>query len=673
VLTSSRSWASAPRPGHLKILVLSHGLWRREFHGDPRVVGRLVRCNRETYEIVGVLPADFTFALPGFFTAAEMWTPASLSADEAGRGDNSLRVLARLRPGVGLASAQTDVNQLAGQLGQRFPVLAGFGIRLVPLGEQLVRAARPSLLVLLSAVALLLLMACVNVSNLLLARATARRQELAVRAALGAPRLRILRQLMFESLGLATLGGASGLLLASALGRFLEQIAPRPLGTEHGNGVVLVFALVLSSASGLLAGIAPALRSTAQASDRAPATSARTAESRIGLRGGLVAAQVALALPLLVGAGLLIKTLALLVATEPGFNPNRVLSMRVILPPIAAGDDAHRVQYFQRLVTATRALPGVAAAAAIDDLPLESDRDAGSYMRQDRPPLAPEKRPVAQLRTVSSEYFRTLQIPFLAGRDFRAALPGMRVQEAIVNQHLARLFFPGEDPLGHHIALSAEPSPPEWLLIVGVVGDLHDLGLDDRGHDEIYLPISQNPLSWMTLVVRTEPGRPISVAALQEAPRDLDPGLPRFPVDSLDNLVFHSLDERRLRAEVLASFGLTALVLAAVGIYGVMSFASRSRTREIGIRMALGAPRARIFALLLRQGMGFVAIGGVIGLGITLLLTGLLRGLLVGVTPFDPTILALAATLLGLAALVACAWPTIRAVLIEPTGALRSE
>jgi putative ABC transport system permease protein len=662
------------RPGHRNVLVLGHSLWAREFHADPAVVGSVLRCNHQAYEIVGVLPAGFDFQLPGFFSSAEMWTPATLSPEEARIGDFSLRVLGRLRSDRSLAAAQTEATRFAALERRRSPALAGFGLHLVPLHEQTAQAVRPSIVILFGAMSLVLLIACVNVSNLLLAQATARRAEFAVRTALGAPRSRILRQLVLESVILSVLGGICGVVLASLLRSAVDRLAPHAISGAASRTPILLFALLVSTASGIVAGLVPAWRSSAvtRPGDTLGRES-RSAQSRVGLRGGLVAAQVALALPLLVGAGLLVKTLSRLADTSPGFNSLRTLTMAVVLPPAALPEAPPPTLVFRRLLDSVRALPGVTAAAAIDDLPLTSDRDASTYRRSDRPPLPPEKRPLAEIRTVSGGYFRTLEIPLLAGRDFAAVGPSQPIPEAIINQHAAVRLFPGEDPVGHAIALSSEPAPPRWLTIVGVARDVHDMGLDDSGHDEIYLPLDQNPATTMHLVLRTVSGHEVTAAAFQDAVRAVDPGIPRFPVRTLGSVVASSLEDRRLRAQVLASFGCTALLLAAIGIYGVMAFAVRSRTREIAIRLALGARHASVLRLLLGQGMTFVGLGVGTGLVLTGLLVRSLRGLLVGVAPFDPSIVLAAIAVLGGVGLASCAWPALRALRAEPTSSLRAD
>ncbi|MEA2691579.1 MAG: hypothetical protein QOJ16_966 [Acidobacteriota bacterium] len=657
------------RPGAPPVIVLTDGLWRRRFGADPRIVGKALPVNGRSAIVVGVLPPGFRFSIPGFLNPVEVWTPLALIPG-GDRGGRSLRVLGRLRPGVAQAAAREELAATAALLARQYPATNdGVGARLVPLHEQIAGASRRALLVLLAAVGLVLLTACANVANLLLARAAARRREIAVRSALGAGRWRLLSQLLAESLLLAALGGALGLLFAAWGLDLLVPLggAELPRADEIGfDAATLAFTVGAVLLTALLFGLVPAFHVARQG----PGEGLRDGErggSGVGrqrARRTLAIAEVALALVLSTGAGLLIRSFLGLLDTRPGFEPRGVLTAAVSLPKWKYREGPAQAAAVAELLARVSALPGVRAAGAIDDLPLDGDRDANSYTFEGKTDV--KNMPSAEVRSITPGYFAAMRIPLRAGRPFTAADAAKAPPVAIVNQALARASFPGVDPVGRRLSFDGK----QWLEVVGVAGDVRDLALDAPPEPEIYLPHAQVPSPRMTLAIAGGTG--LAAAVRQEA-RAVDRDLVVVRAQPMTEVIGAALAERRFHVLLLGLFAAAAFALAAIGVYGVISSGVAERTREIGIRVALGAGRGDVLRMVLGQGAALAAAGVAIGTAAALAASRLLAGLLYGVGASDPATFAAAALLLAGVALLASLLPAARASRLDPVRALKEE
>ncbi len=668
------------RPGAAPVIVLTDGLWRRRFGADPRIVGKSLPVNGRSATVVGVLPAGFRFSIPGFLRPVEVWTPLALSPG-GDRGGHMLRVLGRLRPGATKAALQSELAATAALLARQYPgTNDGVGVRLIPLHEQIAGSSRRALLVLLTAVGLVLLTACANVANLLLARAASRRREIAVRRALGAGRLRLVSQLLAESLLLAALGGGLGLLFAAWGLDLLVPLggAQLPRADEiRFDGATVAFTAGAVLLTALLFGLAPAL----SASRQAPGEGLREGErggSGVGrrrARAALAVAEVALALVLSTGAGLLIRSFLGLLDTRPGFEPQGVLTATVVLPKWKYREEPAQAAALEQLVDRVAALPGVRAAGAIDDLPLNGDRDANTYVVPGMPADA-KSLPDAEIRSITPGYFAAMGIALAAGRPFAAADSGKAPPVVIVNQALARSSFPGVDPVGKRLSFDSK----EWFEIVGVAGDVRDLALDAPAEREIYRPAAQTPGLRMTLVLaggNAKASGDASISGLANAVRQaaqaVDRELVVTRVEPMTEVIGTGLAERRFHVLLLGLFAAVAFALAALGVYGVISSGVAERTREIGIRVALGAGRGAVLRMVLGQGAALAAAGVAIGTALALGLTQLLAGLLYGVGAADPGTFAAAALLLASVALFASLLPAARAARLDPVVALKED
>jgi len=665
--------------GH-RVVILSHALWQRRFGANPEIIGKTLTLNDQSYVVVGVMPPDFSFPR----TTTEMWTPIAFSPGERGtRNTNYISVIARLKPGVTLEQARSEMEALARQQQEQYPEAnAGIGVKLISYKEQVVGDTRPILLLLLGAVGFVLLIACANVANLLLARAAGRRKEMAVRSALGAGRRRVIRQLLTESVLLALVGGGLGLLLAlwgiNLLVALQPANIPRLAEVRIDRGVLL-FASALSLLTGIAFGLAPALQATKLDLNGALKEGGKGTGEGAGrqrLRSILIVSEIALSLVLLIGAGLTIKSFWRLMQVDPGFNPENALTMVVSLPATRYAEPGRQVAFFRQAIERVSNLPGVDAAGVTTDIPLFGGNSTG-FNVEGHPPYAPGQRPLAEYRSVSPGYFRAMGIPLLRGRTFTEQdgvdAPGV----VIINETLARRYFPGEDPLGKRLGFSG---PTDWREIVGVARDTRNYGLDEEVKPEAYMPYTQSApsylagsISGMILVARTASDPQSMSAAIKREVQGLDGNLPVYNIKTMEQYLAESIAQRRFNMLLLTVFAGVAVLLAAVGLYGVMSYMVSQRTREIGLRMALGAQARDILGMAVRQGLVLIIIGIGVGLAGALALTRVMSGLLYGVSTTDPATFAAIVLLLALASLIACYIPARRATRVDPLTALRYE
>ena len=668
-----------------RVVLLSYGLWQRRFGGDPAILGRTLTLNGEPFTVIGVMPPDFVFP-PFWASEAEMWTPLDLSAKTSNREGQSLRIFARRRRGVSLEAARRDVAVVTAALEREFPG-TNRDVRVIALQEKVVGDVRLALLVLLGAVGLVLLIACANVANMLLARASARHREIALRAALGASRGRTIRQLLTESLLLGFAGGLAGAALGAAMLRLLVSAAPAwmpRISDARLDPSVLAATFLLALLCGAAFGLAPALQSSRlnlqPALKEGASTGTRLESAR--LRRLFVAAEVALAIVLLVGSGLMIRSFVALRAADPGFDPRGVLSLEVSVTGTAHAEPGRRAILYREILERFRALPGVRSAGAINHIPIDGDILGFPYLVEGRPLPRPGEAPTATYRAVLPGYFATMRLPILRGRDVAPTdtlgAPGV----VLVNEFLARHTWPGEDPIGKRLSFDGPDDHPIWVTVIGVVRDAFRGEWGQAPEDEAYLSFLQRSqllestgpqAAYITYVVRTD-GDPTALApSLRSAVRSIDRTLPVSAIQSMTRVVDEATASSRFQAFLLAAFAASAALLAAVGIYGVMSYAVSQRTREIGVRLAVGADPGAIRRMVVGQGMTMAAAGAAAGLVSALALTRLMGTLLYGVRPGDPaTYVAVTLALLGVA--LAASWlPALRASRVDPMRALRGE
>ena len=662
-------------PGAEDVVVISHALWRGRFGADPNVSGRRINVNGKPHTVVGVMPPSFDYP-----RQSQMWTPFKPERSAERRDNRFVFVLARLRPGATVEEAQAQIDTISGRLGQQYPETnAGWSARLTRLHERTVRDVRASLLLLLGAVGFVLLIACANVANLLLARAAARRREIALRTALGAGRLRVVRQLLTESLMLAALGGAAGLALSLFLTRLLVAISPANLPRLNDVGMdwrVLGFTVGLVCVVGLLFGLAPALQaSRADLSESLKEGSRGSSEGRgrNRVRSALVVSEVALSLLLLVGAGLLVRSFLLLGDVNPGFDPANVLTMRLSLPSATYPEPGRRVEFFRELTRRVEALPGVEAAGAAISLPLGGTTlSVGRGFVREGNPLAAEHAFDAGYVVVTPGYLRAMRIPLKSGREFTDRDAADAPPVAVINESLARRMFPGEDPVGKR--LTAWRDEKFAREVVGVAADVKMGQMESEDAPQVYVPLAQNA-TWgsLSLAVRTTVEPESLAGAVRGAVLALDKNQPVYDVRTMDDVRSASVAGRRMVVILFGVFAVLALLLAAIGIYGVLSYAVAQRTHEIGIRVALGARRMDVLRLVVGQGMRLVMLGVGLGVAGAFAVTRLLESLLFGVSATDPATFAGVAAILSAVALLACYIPARRATRVDPMVALRYE
>ncbi|MGA9497719.1 MAG: ABC transporter permease [Terriglobales bacterium] len=667
--------ASDAQPGNDHVVVLGYGLWQRYFAGDRAIVGRNIRLNGEHYAVIGVMPPNFS---PDDY--GELWLPSPwgvpthpLAPDKDPRQfrDRSyLEVWARLKPGVTVPQARAELDTIGRRLEKEYPDSNDkVGISFLPLHEYVVGDIRPVLLVLLTAVVVVLMIACANVANLLLARATARTREISIRTTLGAGRRRLLRQLLTESVLLALLGGGIGLALAVVAIPWLLALSPPDIRQFKQIGInreVLAFSFMASVVCGVIFGLMPALQASRSNPNDFLKEGERGSKANRGrTRSALVIVEVGLSLVLLVGAGLLVKSFARLMDVNPGFDPDHLLTFNLALP--SSTDSAHQFAFYQQVAQRLQALPGVRAVGAVSRLPLAGGNSSRSFNTP-----GDDKDYSADIRVSTPDYFRTMGIPLLKGRSFSESDVGSAVNVAVINNALAHAVFPGQDPIGKQLTNFGPDNLT--LQIVGVVGNVRHVGLDREPRSEIYQLLGQAQWPSMFMAIRSATSDATSItSAAQNAVWSVNKDVPLATIRTMQDLISNSVLRRRFSMLLLTIFATVAMLLAAIGLYGVMSYSVAQRTKEIGIRMALGARRSDVIALVVKQGMALV-LTGIVGGGIlSLAMTRMIAGMLFGITATDPLTFVGVAALLAAVAFLANYLPARRGASVDPMVALRYE
>jgi putative ABC transport system permease protein len=671
------------KPGSDRVVVISHRLWQRRFGSDQKIVGRTISLNNEPYTVVGVMPPAFQFPLDGMLTGwlpreIDIYIPLALTPEEINNQRKVLPVIARLKSQVGIEQARAEMTGVAARIKRQYPdTNKDESIRLAPYHQQMVGRVRLALLVLLGAVGFVLLIACANVANLLLVRAAARRKEMAVRAALGAGRRRVIKQLLTENVLLAALSGSLALLLAFWGVGLLRTIIPEnlPRADEIGiDGGVFGFTLLISLGAGILFGLIPALQASKVNLSDALKEGGRGSggRGRNHLRNLLVVSEVALALALLIGAGLMSRSFIRLMSVDPGLDPRNVLTVDIRLSRNKYSRPQQAV-FFQQLLERLRALPGIQAVGAVYPMPLSGMEENIGFEIEEQPPPAPGEQRTAGPRGVSPGYFKAQGIQLLKGRVFTESDGGDTPPVVVINEAMARRYWPNQDPAGRRISFDSRNGQPVWREVAGVVKSVRHMALEEEPRSEIYIPFAQYPLAFMTLVARTD-GAPLGyVAAVRSQVQAVDNDQPISNVRTMEERLASTVSQRRFNLILLAIFACLALSLAAIGIYGVMSYLVAQRTHEIGVRMALGAQTGDVLRLVIRQGMALTLTGVLIGLSTAFGLTRLLRNLLFDLSATDPLTFFVTALLLALVALLACYLPARRATKVDPLVALRCD
>jgi putative ABC transport system permease protein len=669
------------RPGKNRVAILSYATWSERFGGDRDIAGKTITLDDESFTVVGVLPANFQFgSTAADFEArsqVDVWVPMALDPQRLQRGAHMLHVIARLRPGMKLAQAQAELDVLAANLARQYPEHnKDIGIAAVPLTDQVTGSVRVALETLLGAVGLVLLIACANVANLLLNRAAARRKEIAVRIALGASRRRLAQQLLTESLLLASLGGLAGFILAFAAIAALTPHLPADLSRAAGITVdtrMLIFTAVISLVTGILFGLGPLFGPWHQSAGESLKENNRTSSGiQTRLRSALAVTQIAIAITLLIGASLMVKSFWALVHVAPGFRSDSVLTARLSLPRSRYADNEKIAAFEQLLRESLHGQPGIQSAGFATYVPLSGLENGWSFVIEGRPPLPVGTYNMSNYRPVSPGYFETIGIPLLRGRSFTVADTAESPWVAMINDSMARQYWPAENPIGQRL----QNGPGEkWRTVIGVVGDvLHD-GLDGAPKPEMYLPVEQsmNVESDPTIVVRTTLDSGAAAVELRGVVSALDPAIPVDRIETMHQLVSGSVAQPRFRTIILTAFSLLALVMASIGIYGVMNYLVIQRTREFGIRLSLGATPSDVLRLVLRRAAMLIGAGVCLGLTGSALLVRFITTLLFGTAPLDPLTFVAVPILLAAVAFAASYIPARRATRIDPIVALRYE
>jgi putative ABC transport system permease protein len=668
-----------------RTVVLSEGLWRSQFASDPAVIGRELMIDGRPYTVIGVVPP---IEIP---RANDVWLPLipeNGEDDPSNRGAHFLRGVGRLAPGASVERAAVELSQIARRLAQQYPESnANFGATVIPLQEAIVGNVRPALLVMLAGVGFVLLIACANVANLLLVRASTRETEIAVRTALGAAKRRLVRQLVTESMLLSLGGTVVGTALAAwavdAVKAFGPGGVPR-LSNVTMDARVLVFSVAAAILTGLLFGLAPALHAAKTNVGQMLKESARGSSGRRGTRrtrGALVVAEMALAVILLIGAGLLARSFVALTNVDTGYRAENVVTMSVSLPNAKYPWDQQAISFVHQVLDRVRQLPEVQSAAVAFGRPLSENGMRGSFERTDRPRSTPDRRLVADIRVVTPEFFSTLHIPIVAGRGLQTTDSPNAPQAVVVSQAFVKQFYPSENPLGKHIVIGWGRQRSENKAdtvnaggeIVGVIGDVKSYGASEAAPATIYLPFDQAPIGDVSVIVRATASATLTINGTRSAIKEVDGDLPVFDVKKMTDVVAESVAQPRFYAILLGSFAGIALVIAALGIYGVISYAVTQRTRELGIRIALGAQRERVVRLVIGQGLTLTLCGIAVGIAGAFMLTRLIATLLFGVAPADPLTFVGVATMFVLVACLASYLPARRAAGVDPIIAMRAE
>ena len=663
-----------------RAVILSHSLWQNRFNSDPNVAGKTVTINSQSYNVAGVMPAEFKFPIQN--DPVDLWV--SLGADPfiAARGRLNFSVIGRLKPDVTAPQAEAALRVIVDNLARQHTESGDFlRARVLPFHQEVVRDVRLGLLLMFGAVGCVLLIACANVANLLLQRATTRRKEIAIRAALGAGRRRIFRQLLTESLLLALTGGVIGWLLAMWLTKLLISLAPRGLPRAPESGVdarVLGFAVLVSLATGVIFGLAPALQAVKTDLNETLKDGAKGGGGARNnrFRNALIVVEVALTLMLLVCSGLLLNSFLRLQRVDPGFDSHNVLTFRIGLPANRYSQQTQVTSFYQELISRLEAAPGVKSVSAISHLPLGLRRGTTGFAIEGIATPPDNEVPYStDFRAVTPGYFKTMGMHIIKGRDFTPRDELRSTQVAIINESLARRYFPNQDPLGKRVMPGIQIDERPWMMreIVGVVRDAKHVSLREEPPPYIYFPHGQFPRPGMTLVVRASNDPKGLTGVVQKETHALDSELPVFEIRTLDQYLASSVSEPKFSALLLGLFAGLALILSCIGLYGVMSYVVAQRTRELGIRMALGAQTRDVLKLVVRQGIGLTLLGAAIGVAVAVALTRMMKSWLFGVSPTDPLTFAVAALLLTIVALLSCWIPARRAAKVDPITALRFE
>ena len=673
--------AEEDRRGNPQVAVLSHELWQRRFGEDRSILNKPLILNGLPVTVIGIMPPGFDF-----FRQQEIWVPIGIEANPLTRGIHNVATLGRLKPGVTLEKAESEMRTIASRLAQQYPETnEGWSVDLISLKDSLIENIRPALLMLLMAVGMVLLIACANVANLLLSRVAVREREIAVRAALGAGRGRLVRQMLTENVVLFLTGGALGLLLAVWTTRTLIAINPEGIPRAGEIGVdwkVLLFTFGVSLLTGLLFGLVPALSSTGgrrlhEVLKEGGRSAAGGTRGRL-VRNLLILGEVAVALVLLVGAGLLLKSFSLLRSADPGFRADKVLTANLSLPEHKYPDPGQQVVFFHGLLEQVEAIPGVQSAATVFPLPLGGQGSSMAFTIEGRPVARAADAPTADIWAVSPNYFEVMQIPLLKGRAFVRQDHRRSIPRVIINKTMADRFWPGEDPLGKRITFDPPGTPePLWRTVTAVVPDVRGSALTQEAGSQIYWPQYQQPFAECSLVVRTERNPTALVRPLRDTILIADRDLPISQVRPMEALVREALSQSRFQALLLGIFAGLALLLAAIGVYGVISYSVTQRTHEIGIRMALGARPPQVRAMIVRQGMTLVLAGALVGIALAWFLAFYLseriNAMAYGVSATDPLTFLLVPLVLLAVALIANYLPARRATRVDPLVALRYE
>jgi putative ABC transport system permease protein len=665
-------------PANRRVLLLSDRLWRRSFNADPSIVGRTITMNDVAYQVAGVMPPSFEPLISGrFYQPAEVWSPLGYDAtvSQACRTCRHVRVMGKMKPGVTIDQARAELDALMVQMRAANPTsYATDRMSVLSLSDAISGPVRPILLVLLGAVGLVLLIACANVGNLLLARAMNRSHEMAVRAALGATRGRLVRQMLTESLLLSFTGGALGIGAAGLALKGVEQVVPAAVPRLASVGLnipVLVFAVVLSVATGIVFGLIPALRVSSSRLRGSLASDSRTLAPSSVSRQILVAVDVALALMLLVGAGLMLRSVVHLVRSNPGFESSHVLTAQFSLVGQRYREDAAVIVFHQQLLESVRAVPGVESAALAGQIPMGGNRDSWGFHVEGRLESNPEQAPSVERYSITPDYLKLMRIPIVRGRGVIEADTSTSEPVMLVSESTARALWPGADPIGARVRVGANEGV--WRRVVGVVGNVRHADLAEETRLQMYLPQTQFTDSFLVLTVRSSLPPDRVADAIRSSVQALDPKIPLYQIAPLDTLVAQSFADRMFVLQVLGVFAIAGVVLAAIGLYGVITYTVAQRTRELALRLALGADRGDVLRVVFGAGARSVTAGLAIGAAGALATTRMLDSLLFGVSPIDPVSLAAGIAVLLTVTAAAHAVPALRALRVNPAIALRSE